>query len=70
MISSNEIITGEKIQLECEHFIGNSGCIINPKIIKEAQSRFLTNDIVNIEEKVKNKEYTDDKLSTVNRELY
>jgi len=48
MISSNEIITGEKIQLECEHFIGNSGCIINPKIIKEAQSRFLTNDIVNI----------------------
>ena len=48
MISSNEIITGEKIQLECEHFIGNSGCIINPKIINEAQSRFLTNDIVNI----------------------
>lgn len=47
MFSSNEIITGEKIQLECDYFIGNSGCVRNPKIHNEAQHKFLTNNMVN-----------------------
>ena len=42
-----EIITGEKIQLECDHFIGNSGCVKNPKIHNEAQHKFLTKSMVN-----------------------
>ena len=41
MISVEDIITGEKIQLACDHFIGNSGCITNPRIHKEANHKFL-----------------------------
>ena len=34
------IITGEKIQMLCDHYIGNSGAVINPKI---ETSKFLRN---------------------------
>ena len=46
MINSEQIVTGEKIQLECDHFIGISGCIKNPRIHKEAQDRFLVNSSI------------------------